>query len=654
MRTSADTRPPGGREPALTARALGLLRGPIPFVALLAAAAATWAIAGSHQVFPYLSDNHDEAVYLLQADAFSEGRLFASAPEPAEAFTPWFGYEHNGSFVTVFPPVNSAMIAFAKVMFGSERAAHGLYAAAAIVLLFLLAREVLRRSAEAVLAAAFLAASPVFLVPSMTFLPYVPFLVLVEAFLLLFLRATRLQSRRWMAAAGLAFGVALFARSSEAVMVVLPMAVYAIVSGRRTIRQLAGDAAALAGGAAAPLGAMIAYNKAATGAALMHPLLRYSPDAGPGFGFRRQSPVEGGFEFTLAHGLQAVTGLTALTLLWSFGGLLLVALAHAGFGRRRHPVEPYLAAFAVTIPLVYVFYFGGYTTVAWGLARLLGPYYFLPIMIPLSIFGASGFVRLWRRHAVWALAAALAMAVWSGVVLHAALADNLAITRDNRAVYRPFEQADLDQALVFVPVLYAPHLLHPLAALRNSPGHDGPVVYALDRGRENFAVLDRFGDRTPYRFRLDAGYRTGAAAEASDAPSLERLLRLRGSVLTLPLVVHNRTPFRRVVVTVTMANARTVFTLDLASSAGKTYRRSLRLGLRGVSLVGGVSATGVTPLDEPAPEIVVTLAAGPNEVGAMETLEERRVPYRRSQQRLELVVAARDDAAADPAPITLE
>jgi hypothetical protein len=62
-------------------------------------------------------------------------------------------------------------------------------------------------------------------------------------------------------------------------------------------------------------------------------------------------------------------------------------------------------------------------------------------------------------------------------------------------------------ALVFVPPLYGPFLQNPLSFLRNDPGLDGPVLYALDRGAEvNRRVQAAHPGRRAYRLVLPSGW----------------------------------------------------------------------------------------------------------------------------------------------------
>jgi hypothetical protein len=75
---------------------------------------------------------------------------------------------------------------------------------------------------------------------------------------------------------------------------------------------------------------------------------------------------------------------------WCFGGLLVIGLAVAGWRvlRRRRGASP-LAAAALAIPLGYLFFWGSYNALTWGAPYHLGPYYWMPVVIPLAVFGAD-------------------------------------------------------------------------------------------------------------------------------------------------------------------------------------------------------------------------------------------------------------------------
>ena len=58
-------------------------------IALVALAAGLVVFLVGEQVFPYHTLNHDEGVYLQQAELLLKGRLFLEPPV-AESFRPWF------------------------------------------------------------------------------------------------------------------------------------------------------------------------------------------------------------------------------------------------------------------------------------------------------------------------------------------------------------------------------------------------------------------------------------------------------------------------------------------------------------------------------------------------------------------------------------
>ena len=85
---------------------------------MLALAAAVWAVGVSALFLPHQSDNNDESVYLLQADALREGHLFPPAAGPASAFLPWLATPAGDHYVTKYTPVFPALIALGHLRWG--------------------------------------------------------------------------------------------------------------------------------------------------------------------------------------------------------------------------------------------------------------------------------------------------------------------------------------------------------------------------------------------------------------------------------------------------------------------------------------------------------------------------------------------------------
>jgi len=80
-----------------------------------------------------LTVNHDEPVYLLQADALRHGKLFPPAPTPADAFLPWLSVTSGDHYVSKYAPVHPAVIALARTVSGTDRAGLALIAAGLVV-----------------------------------------------------------------------------------------------------------------------------------------------------------------------------------------------------------------------------------------------------------------------------------------------------------------------------------------------------------------------------------------------------------------------------------------------------------------------------------------------------------------------------------------
>jgi len=188
-----------------------------------------------------------------------------------------------------------------------------------------------------------------------------------------------------------------------------------------------------------------------------------------------------------------------------------------------------------------------------GLVAHFGPFYYFDLLVPLSIFAAVGFVAGWRRLrdsrpvdrlatrtsdgtmrrlAVAALVVSvLAVGGANAALLADPLEENIEPTQKFAIAYEPIETADFDDALVFIPDPYGPWQNHPFQPLRNDPGLDGEVVYALDRDPAgDFAVLDAYPNRTYYRY----DYRGEWTPNPDDyvSPKLEALAVRRGPTLT--------------------------------------------------------------------------------------------------------------------------
>ncbi|HKJ58060.1 MAG TPA: glycosyltransferase family 39 protein, partial [Halobacteriales archaeon] len=292
----------------------------------LALVAGVLSVAIGVYVFPYLSVNHDEAVYLQQAAMLLEGQLYLRPPVP-EAFRPWFFVRDGAAFYPKYAPVPAAMFATGELV-GSARVALAVLAAAATWLTYAVVAEVFDRR-RGLLAAAFLVASPLFLIQSAVFLPYLPTAVLNLLFAFAYLRADRTRSHRWAAVAGAAIGLAFFARPYTAVLFAAPFAVHALWTFRTpdrptVLRQSVTAVLGLAG-----VAVTLSYNALLTGSPFVFPYEAFAPLDGLGFG--RRALLGYSVEYTPGLALRAnAEVLWTLFARWVAAGPLGTGLAALG------------------------------------------------------------------------------------------------------------------------------------------------------------------------------------------------------------------------------------------------------------------------------------------------------------------------------------
>ncbi|QLG63880.1 DUF7846 domain-containing protein [Halorarum salinum] len=549
-------------------------------LALLAGAVVWWLAT---DLFAYRSVNDDEGVYLLQAAMLLEGRLFLRPGPLAEAVRPWFfvAGERGGGTVMYgkYSPVVPATFAAARALTGSYDPALAAVAAGVVGLVALLGRD----AADArvgLLAAAFVLASPLFLFPSSVFLPYAPTMLLNLLFAVGYVRAARTGRRRWAALAGAAVGLAFFSRPYTAVCFAAPFLLHALAvlaraarDGRvdRSVRRAVFERyAVMATLGLAGVALALGYNWTVTGDPLVFPYEAFAPRDGLGFGERELLGHE--LDYTPALGVES-SG-RALSMLfggWVAAGWLGTGFAAAGLvlfferwwrgGARLRPridglgdgeVTGLLAGVGASVALGNVAFWGVYNGLANGLFDLLGPYYHLDLLVPFGVFAAVGVVRggealasllagrFDRRAARVALATLLVVSLPLVAAAEASVVadpygENRQRTGNLAATYEPFEGADLENALVFVPDPYGDWTAHPFQRLRNEPGFDDGPIYAVDGEPDrDLRTVDAAGDRQLYRFTY-RGEWTGAVRPVD--PDLRRLRVLTGDRVDARTVV---------------------------------------------------------------------------------------------------------------------
>ncbi|AGN01789.1 hypothetical protein L593_09220 [Salinarchaeum sp. Harcht-Bsk1] len=331
------------------------------------------------------------------------------------------------------------------------------------------------------------------------------------------------------------------------------------------------------------VGLTLAYNVVLTGSPFRFPFTAFAPQDGPGFGHREivghgiDFTVALGIESS-AHvlwGLATRWGPAGpVGTLLAIGGLAMAARRWEMERFRRladrqpfeHTGQQLLAGLFVTVIAGNVAFWGNHNILADfddptdGLLGLFGPFYHFDLVAPLSIFAAAGLVGAWRWVRAWdpdpsasagfggrtaatglaarltaiaspralravALASLLLLAAVGGAA-SAALVQGPVDRHEQRtdsleSAYEPFEERSFDDAVVFVPTPWGDWLNHPFQPLRNDGRLDGEVVYAMDRHTaSDFAVLEAFPERTPYRYTYRGEWTPG------DEPVEPRIQRL--------------------------------------------------------------------------------------------------------------------------------
>jgi hypothetical protein len=560
-------------------------------LALVAVGGAVAVLLVATETFPYHSVNDDEGVYLTQAAMLLEGRLFLEPGAYGASVRPWFfvadpvgeGVRYYSKYAPVAPAVFAA-----GILAGDAHLALAAVAAGNVALVGLLASDAFDRS-TGVAAASALVAAPLFLVTGATFLSYAPTTLANLAFAVAYVRSYRAGTPRrrvaWGLLAGGGVGVAFFSRPYTAVCFAAPFVLHTLVRlgrARRADRRALGPALARSGATAlvgtAFVGVALGYNAVVTGDPFTFPYAAFAPRDGVGFGRRAilgyeetytpalavESTVDAVGRFALQWGPAGPVG-TALALLGA-----LAYRAPRGAGRRRTArrrdggdgsggadggltdgeVRLLLAGVAVAVVGGEAYFWGTLNGLRNGLIDLLGPFYHFDLLVPAAAFAGAGAASLLRgvRTAAdrrlspsEARGVVLVVLLVSAPLVGAATATSLAEPlRENgertetlAAAYEPFER-EFDHAVVLLADPYGDWLAHPFQALRNDPGLDGDVVYAVDGPPARDLRVLAASDRTPYRYTY-RGTWTGGVTPVE--PELERLELLRGDRVEAATVV---------------------------------------------------------------------------------------------------------------------
>lgn len=628
--------------------AAGARRAPAGAICLGLLLTATFVVSLllGRSLFSLYSINHDDAMYVYVARLLGDGDLTLPADEQ-DFLTPWASGVRDDRVVMKYAPPWPAVLAASQGLTGSTALASAAVAAAAAGLVYLLAREVLASRRVALLAAAAFALSPIALIQSGTALPYMFQLVTGLGFAVALLAGLRREQRGLLALAGVALGVGVFARPFDAVLFALPFLAVLAWRRRRDHRDLARTLGVVAAGAAPVMALSLLYNAHTMGSPLRLPFTVTGPSDTMGFGRRGVFPSSA-ITFTPGDGVEGLAENLRWLPSWSFGGVVTVVLAGVAIavtlrrGVHRTPWVGALVGIAVTTCVGYFAFWSPFAMASlWPGVQTLGPYYHLALLVPLAILGAYGLDVLWRGSPRSRALGAAGVVV--GVALTVAglppkLEANADVKADYAAVGDLVDGLGLTNAVLVMPDRGPEGFQSPAPFLENRPDLDQPVLYAEDRGAENFALFDRYPDRAIHQL-VQQHEPDDQLMHPSLVPT--RLWLEQGDQLALDVGVRNPTDHPRVVAYVDDGETRREVVLDEASTRGDEYAVSWALTSPDVEAVRAAGTAAGPRRFAPRPTDAGMLTIGV-EVGDAATVDrtlgwERRIPYRVVDGQLQLM-----------------
>ena len=465
---------------------------------LLTLAAFGVSLLVQHVVFPDLSWNRDEPVYLWHVDVLRAGQLSTTDGGHPDLFQPWLSAARDGTLFSQYT-LGWPLVLLAGSVLGSSDLAVAAGAALAVAGTWAFVRELTRDRALATVAALLMLVSPILLVQSGGLLNYLFTLGLGLFFLTLVRVGVRTGSRLRMVGSGLLLGWIFFTRPYDAAVWGLLALVPMVIEHRAHLRRLLGPALWGALGLFPLFALTLALNQRLTGSALEFPITVADPLDQFGFGDRRLMPGFG----IIDYGPRLAMDSAARNVFWlpfflvgaHLGG---IAAAGGAWVNRRQRSVPMLLALGLAFPVAYFAFFG--THISSLTARLSGPIYYVPAYVPLCALMAMAVVHLGRRRPALGLGLGVLLVAVSVPVTISRLAVNHHLSEANRPWARSLEAIDGRALVVPSPEGYL-LFINPYGD--NGADLDGRILFAGDNGPELLDLVQEQPDRAPYLQRAD-------------------------------------------------------------------------------------------------------------------------------------------------------
>lgn len=457
---------------------------------MLALVAAVGAAAVQHFVYPALSWNRDEPVYLWQVAQLRSGALTTTDGGHPDLFRPWLTASSDGGLFSQYP-LGWPLVMLLGSLIGWTGLALSIAAVLAVTGVAALAKELSGSRIVGNLAAILLLLSPILAVQGGVYLNYLFTLGLGTWFSAMFLGAVRLRSVPRVLVAAVAFGWIVNTRTFDALLWAVLVTGWVAWTERGRWREQRATATAFLLGLLPFVALLLAHNHAVTGSALSFPINAKDPLDTFGFGQRRLMPAFG----TESYGPRLAVMSTvkhAFFLPWFLIGTYL-GVAAAGFAVWRHRLEPavwFLLGIVAIFPLGYFAFWGTYVSSL--TVRLSGPIYHVPLYGALVILVSMGIVSAAKR-APRATTVGIALMV---LVTVPVTLGRLGINRELSRSQEPWATsvADLEEPAIVV-VDASQYLLYLNPFSRNTPAIDGPIIYSTEVSPELIDLLEAHPDR---------------------------------------------------------------------------------------------------------------------------------------------------------------
>ena len=500
-------------------------RSPGVLAAILCVIAFVGALQVSERVFDRVPHVEDELAFVFQANVFASGQVLADAPPLPDFFYAPFVIVHDGNWFGKYTPGYPLVLAVGARV-GAPWLVNPLLAAGCVALVYVIGRR-LYGSATGLIGAAFLVASPFFLLQAGSLMSHLASLLWTLLFLLLFERAHRTRMLWPSLGAGAVLGMLFLTRPLTAVGIALPFLIWCgvhILRDRRRFMAYLPIALAFV-----PFGALLLlWNQVTTGSPTESAYTLWWPydrvGFGEGIGVEGNHSLGDGWRFLkinfgwllrYVYGWPGRTSLVlaGLAVLVALGHLLYRALAWSRARRRTSDAaevaeadvpsmqawDLLLAGMLAGVVLVHL----AYSTPGF----MYGPRYYFEAIGAVTLLTARGVLHVVAglalalrrvalpdaRRAGFVSAAVVALAIGGLTIYsytHFAADEFRKFTGWNGVSgdgLRYVEGQGLNNALVFVQrdswTDYAPFFV------ANDPWLDGGVVYAIDLGAERNAEL---------------------------------------------------------------------------------------------------------------------------------------------------------------------